>query len=85
MPWAENSREVFRHVQRFIERVLESAPPLGTLDLTGTLGLATAAPVLRPPESIARTSVARKDARMGGRMHPRATVAGLLRVACWLR
>ena len=47
MPWADDSREVFRHVQRFIERVLADAPPLGTLDLVGALGLATAGPV--PP------------------------------------
>jgi monoterpene epsilon-lactone hydrolase len=47
MPWADNSREVFRHVQRFIERVLADAPPLGSLDLLGALGLAMARAV--PP------------------------------------
>ena len=31
MPWADDSREVFRHVHRFIDRVLADAPPLGTL------------------------------------------------------
>jgi acetyl esterase/lipase len=38
MPWAENSREVFRHVHRFIERVLAGAAPLGDLDLLHALG-----------------------------------------------
>ena len=47
MPWADNSREVFRHVQRFIERVLADAPPLGRLDLVGALGQATTTPA--PP------------------------------------
>jgi monoterpene epsilon-lactone hydrolase len=47
MPWADDSREVFRHVQRFMERVLADAPPLGTLDLLGTLGLGTSLPA--PP------------------------------------
>jgi hypothetical protein len=47
MPWADDSREVFRHVQRFIQRVLTDAPPLGTLDLVGALGLAQTVPV--PP------------------------------------
>jgi epsilon-lactone hydrolase len=39
MPWADNSREVFRHVHRFIERVLADAPPLGSTDLSRALGL----------------------------------------------
>src|SRR5580693_8356842 len=39
MPWAEDSREAFRHVWRFISRVLQEAPPLGALDLMGALGL----------------------------------------------
>ncbi len=39
MPWADNSREVFRHVQRFIHRILADAPPLGDLDLVEALGL----------------------------------------------
>jgi monoterpene epsilon-lactone hydrolase len=39
MPWAVNSREVFAHVHRFIERVLADAPPLDDLDLAGALGL----------------------------------------------
>jgi acetyl esterase/lipase len=39
MPWADDSREVFRHVHRFIERVLADAPSLGSLDLATALGL----------------------------------------------
>ena len=39
MPWADDSREVFRHVHRFIERVLAEAPPIGSLDLADALGL----------------------------------------------
>jgi epsilon-lactone hydrolase len=39
MPWADDSREVFRHVHRFIERVLADAPPMGSLDLASALGL----------------------------------------------
>jgi hypothetical protein len=39
MPWAEDSRAVFRHVHQFIERVLADAPPLGSLDLVAALGL----------------------------------------------
>jgi hypothetical protein len=39
MPWAVNSREVFAHVHRFIERILAAAPPLDDLDLAGALGL----------------------------------------------
>ena len=30
MPWADDSREVFRHVRRFIHHVVEDAPPLHT-------------------------------------------------------
>jgi monoterpene epsilon-lactone hydrolase len=39
MPWADNSRDVFRHVQHFMRRVLADAPSLGPLDLAGALGL----------------------------------------------
>jgi acetyl esterase/lipase len=39
MPWADDSREAFRHVHRFIERVLTAAPPLGAIDLSHALGL----------------------------------------------
>jgi acetyl esterase/lipase len=39
MPWADDSREVFRHVHRFIHRVLADAPPLGDTDLRRVLGL----------------------------------------------
>lgn len=39
MPWADDSREVFRHVHHFITRVLAAAPPLGSLDLVAALGL----------------------------------------------
>ena len=49
MPWADNSRQVFRHVHQFMQRVLAEAPPLGSLDLVATLGLATAPPV--PPST----------------------------------
>ncbi len=42
MPWADDSREVFRHVHRFIDRVLADAPPLGSIDVCNALGLATA-------------------------------------------
>jgi acetyl esterase/lipase len=38
MPWADDSREVFRHVHRFIARVLAQAPPMGSLDLAAALG-----------------------------------------------
>lgn len=38
MPWADDSREVFRHVHRFMQRVLAGAPPLGTTDLVRALG-----------------------------------------------
>ncbi len=36
MPWADDSREVFRHVRRFIHRVVTEAPSLAS-DLTRTL------------------------------------------------
>jgi monoterpene epsilon-lactone hydrolase len=39
MPWADDSREVSRLVHRFIQRVLEDAPPLGDIDLSRALGL----------------------------------------------
>jgi epsilon-lactone hydrolase len=39
MPWADDSREVSRHVHRFIHRVLADAPPLGDADLRRVLGL----------------------------------------------
>ena len=39
MPWADDSREVSRHVHRFIHRVLADAPPLGDTDLRRVLGL----------------------------------------------
>jgi acetyl esterase/lipase len=39
MPWADDSREVFRHVHQFIRRVLQPAPPLGDIDLSHALGL----------------------------------------------
>jgi epsilon-lactone hydrolase len=39
MPWADNSREVFAHVRRFISGVLQDAPPLDDLDLSAALGL----------------------------------------------
>ena len=39
MPWADDSREVSRHVHRFIHRVLADAPPLGDTDLRRVLGV----------------------------------------------
>ncbi len=39
MPWADDSREVSRHVHRFIHRVLAGAPPLGDTDLRRVLRL----------------------------------------------
>jgi epsilon-lactone hydrolase len=47
MPWADNSREVFRHVHRFMERVLGEAPPLGACDLSLALNVATGHPAPR--------------------------------------
>ena len=37
MPWADDSREAFRHVCRFIRRVVAEAPPLAVTDLTRKL------------------------------------------------
>ena len=37
MPWADDSREAFRHVRRFIHRVVAEAPPLAVTDLTRKL------------------------------------------------
>ena len=39
MPWADDSREVSRHVHEFIKRVIADAPPLGAADLSRALGL----------------------------------------------
>jgi epsilon-lactone hydrolase len=39
MPWADDSREVSRHVHRFIHRVLADAPPLRDTDLRRVLGV----------------------------------------------
>jgi len=39
MPWADDSREVFRHVRGFIHRVLADAVELSDIDLAGALGL----------------------------------------------
>jgi epsilon-lactone hydrolase len=39
MPWADDSREVFRHVRRFIHRVVADAPPLDDIDVCRALGL----------------------------------------------
>lgn len=39
MPWADDSREVFRHVRRFIHRVVADAPPLYDGELLRALGL----------------------------------------------
>ena len=54
MPWADDSREVFRHVRRFIHRVVEDAPPLPTASccvpsVWGTDGLARAGPFRGAP------------------------------------
>ena len=39
MPWADDSREVFRHVRRFIHGVVADAPPLHDGELLRALGL----------------------------------------------
>ena len=39
MPWSDDSREVSRHVHRFIRRVLADAQPLGDTDLCRILSL----------------------------------------------
>jgi epsilon-lactone hydrolase len=39
MPWADDSREVFRHIRQFIHRVIADAPPLGSTELSRALGL----------------------------------------------
>ena len=37
MPWADDSREAFRHVRNFIHRVVAAAPPLAVTNLTRKL------------------------------------------------
>jgi len=37
MPWADDSREAFRHVRTFIHRVVAAAPPLAVTTLTRKL------------------------------------------------
>jgi epsilon-lactone hydrolase len=39
MPWAEDSREAFRHVRDFVNRVVDGARPVAISDLTGKLNL----------------------------------------------
>ena len=37
MPWADDSREAFRHVRDFVHRVVDDARPMAMADLTRKL------------------------------------------------
>ena len=39
MPWADDSREAFRHVRRFVHRVVDDSRPVAMADLTRKLNL----------------------------------------------
>ena len=41
MPWADDSREVSRHVHQFIRRILAEAPPLHDIDLSEALEISS--------------------------------------------